>query len=49
MELGAITHLTAASNDVDDEVIDKLKGIDLNTTTPIEAMGILFDLKKMLE
>ncbi|MBQ7968255.1 MAG: DNA mismatch repair protein MutS [Clostridia bacterium] len=31
------------------EVIDKLKGIDLNTTTPIEAMGILFELKKMLE
>ena len=31
------------------EVIDKLKGVDLNTTTPIEAMGILFELKKMLE
>ena len=31
------------------EVIEKLKGVDLNTTTPIEAMGILFELKKMLE
>ena len=31
------------------EVIDRLKGVDLNTTTPIEAMGILFELKKMLE
>lgn len=32
-----------------DEVVEKLKAVDLNTTTPIEAMGILFDLKKMLE
>lgn len=31
------------------EVIDKLKSIDLNTTTPIEALGVLFDLKKMLQ
>ncbi|MBE6717813.1 MAG: DNA mismatch repair protein MutS [Ruminococcaceae bacterium] len=31
------------------EVIDKIKGIDLNTTTPIEALGVLFDLKKMLQ
>ena len=27
VELGAITHLTAASNDVDDEVIDKLRAM----------------------
>ena len=27
MELGAVTHLTAASNDVDDEVIDKLRAM----------------------
>ena len=32
-----------------DLVIDRLKAIDLNTTTPIEAMGILFELKKQLE
>jgi len=32
-----------------DEVIDKLKSIDLNTTTPIEALGLLFDLKKMIQ
>ena len=31
------------------EVIDRLKGIDLNTTTPIEALGVLYDLKKMLQ
>ena len=27
VELGAVTHLTAASNDVDDEVIDKLRAM----------------------
>ncbi len=31
------------------EVIDKIKGIDLNTTTPIEALGVLFDLKKLVQ
>ena len=31
------------------EVIEKLKNLDLNTTTPIEALGVLFDLKKMLQ
>jgi len=31
------------------EVVDKIKNIDLNTTTPIEALGVLFELKKMLQ
>ncbi|MBQ4116876.1 MAG: DNA mismatch repair protein MutS, partial [Clostridia bacterium] len=31
------------------EVIEKLKSVDLNTTTPIEALGVLFDLKKMIQ
>ncbi|MBR5322372.1 MAG: DNA mismatch repair protein MutS [Clostridia bacterium] len=31
------------------EVIEKLKIVDLNTTTPIEALGVLFDLKKMIQ
>ena len=31
------------------EVVEKIKGIDINTTTPIEAMGLLFELKKMVE
>ena len=31
------------------EVIEKLKNVDLNTTTPIEALGVLFDLKKMIQ
>ena len=30
------------------EVIDKLKETDINTLTPIEAMNLLFELKKML-
>ena len=34
---------------VNDEVADKIKAIDINTTTPIEAMNILFELKKMLK
>ena len=36
---------TISNNDV----IDKLRGIDINTTTPIEAMGLLFELKKMID
>ncbi len=31
------------------EVIEKLKSVDLNTTTPIEALGVLFELKKMIQ
>lgn len=34
---------------VNDDVADKLRAIDINTTTPIEAMNILFELKKMLK
>ena len=34
---------------VNDDVADKIKAIDINTTTPIEAMNILFELKKMLK
>ena len=34
---------------VNDDVADKLRSIDINTTTPIEAMNILFELKKMLK
>ena len=29
-------------------VEEKLKELDINTITPIEAMGILYDLKKLL-
>ena len=34
---------------VNDDVADRLRSIDINTTTPIEAMNILFELKKMLK
>lgn len=32
----------------DSEVADKLRATDLNTVTPIEAMNLLFELKRML-
>ncbi|MCH5192080.1 MAG: DNA mismatch repair protein MutS [Oscillospiraceae bacterium] len=32
------------SGNIRDEIIDKLKNIDINTLTPIEAMGILYEL-----
>ncbi len=32
-----------------DEAAEKLRALDLNTLTPIEAMNLLFDLKRMLK
>ncbi len=32
----------------DSEVADRVRAVDLNTTTPIEAMNLLFELKKIL-
>ena len=32
----------------DSEVADRLRSLDINTITPIEAMNVLFELKKML-
>jgi DNA mismatch repair protein MutS len=32
----------------DSEVADKIRNIDINTVTPIEAMNFLFELKKIL-
>ena len=29
-----------------ENIIDKLKNLDVNTLTPIEAMGILYELSK---
>ena len=34
---------------VNDDVAEKLKAVDINTMTPIEAMNLLFELKKMLK
>ena len=32
----------------ENEAADRLRAIDINTMTPIEAMNLLFELKKML-
>ena len=34
---------------VNDDVADKLRSVDINTMTPIEAINLLFELKKMLK
>lgn len=39
---------TALRSGVSDEVADKIRALDLNTVTPIEAMSFLFDMQKML-
>ena len=36
------------SSSVDSEVADKIRAIDINTMTPIEAMNALFEFKKLL-
>ncbi len=33
----------------DSEIADRIREVDLNTLTPIEAMNLLFELKKMLK
>ena len=33
---------------VDSEVADKIRALDINTLTPIEAMNMLFEYKKLL-
>jgi DNA mismatch repair protein MutS len=32
----------------DSEAIDKIKAVDINTLTPIEAMNLLYEIKKMI-
>ena len=39
---------TAMEKDKNAEVVDKLRGCDLNTMTPIEAMNLLYSLKRTL-
>ena len=34
---------------VNEQVIEELRGIDINTLSPYEAMSFLFDLKKRLK
>ena len=39
---------TAALASKDSEACDRLREVDLNTLTPIEAMNLLFELKKII-
>ena len=55
----AVGHNVSKKDDVDlfagfvssvnDDVADKLRAVDINTMTPIEAMNLLFELKMMLK
>ena len=36
------------TNMMESEVCEKLKGTDINTISPLEALNLLFELKKML-
>lgn len=52
LESGIVTYKTVASNDTQiplemlgaSDILKELKALDVNTLTPIEAMGLLFDL-----
>ncbi len=52
LESGIVTYKTVASNDAQiplemlgaTDILNELKALDVNTLTPIEAMGLLFDL-----
>ena len=39
---------TAISSSKENEVAEKIRNVDINTLTPIEAMNLLFELKKTL-
>ena len=41
--------LSMLSADEEREVADKLRAVDINTLTPIEAMNLIFELKKKLK
>ncbi len=41
--------LSAIAETKDSEVADKIRSTDINTLTPIEAMNLLFELKRKLE
>ena len=45
----AFDMLSMLSADEEREVADKLRAIDINTLTPIEAMNLIFELKKKLK
>ena len=40
--------LTQLEDNINEEIAERLKQLDINTITPIEAIGILYELKKTL-
>ncbi len=41
--------LTQMRDDINGEIADRIRSLDINTLTPIEAIGILYEMKKTLE
>ena len=40
--------LSMLSSDEEHDVAEKLRALDINTLTPIEAMNLIYELKKKL-
>ena len=40
--------LTQLNDSINEEIASRIKALDINTLTPIEAIGILYELKKTL-
>ena len=40
--------ITQMQDSINEEVAGKIRSLDINTITPIEAMGILYEMKKLL-
>ena len=41
--------LTQMRDNINEEIADRIRSLDINTLTPIEAIGILYEMKKTLE
>ena len=41
--------LTQMRDSINEEIADRIRSLDINTLTPIEAIGILYEMKKTLE
>ena len=47
--LGVPDMLSALAASEAEEVADRLRAIDLNTVTPIEALNLIYELKNVLD
>ena len=45
----AFDMLSMLSSDEEHEAAEKLRAVDINTLTPIEAMNLIYELKKKLD